>query len=242
MHNSARTQPIGNFNSGGISPEGMEILAAEKRDAATRRRWLIASLVAVGLLLGGAVEAAVFYHHWTQTGVIPPRGGLYFVKKVELPVPIFRQGDPQWRSDLLGPTPATIAAEGCALSSAAMVLTYYGMETDPHRLNEFLKANDGFTPQGWIYWEKAADLVPGQIRHAYEAAASYELIDRNLLKQNPVIVKLKMPSGMSHFVVIAGKDGLDYLTCDPGAGGKKGVYPLRELGSDIQGLRFYERL
>jgi hypothetical protein len=27
---------------------------------------------------------------------------------------------------------------------------------------------------------------------------------------------------------------------DPGAGSAKGLYPLRELGSDIEALRFYE--
>mgnify|MGYP001607066153 CR=1 FL=1 len=31
----------------------------------------------------------------------------------------------------------------------------------------------------------------------------------------------------SHFVVIAGKDGFDYLVRDPGAGSAKGLYPLR---------------
>jgi len=36
------------------------------------------------------------------------------------------------------------------------------------------------------------------------------------------------------------KDGFDYLVRDPGAGSAKGLYPLRELGSDIEGLRFYE--
>jgi hypothetical protein len=41
-------------------------------------------------------------------------------------------------------------------------------------------------------------------------------------------------------VVIAGKDGFDYLVQDPGGGSVKGLYPLRELGSDIEGLRFYE--
>jgi len=29
---------------------------------------------------------------------------------------------------------------------------------------------------------------------------------------------------------------------DPGGGSAKGFYPLRELGSDIEGLRFYERI
>jgi hypothetical protein len=30
------------------------------------------------------------------------------------------------------------------------------------------------------------------------------------------------------------------LFCNPGAGSAKGLYPLRELGSDIEALRFYE--
>jgi hypothetical protein len=46
--------------------------------------------------------------------------------------------------------------------------------------------------------------------------------------------------GVTHFVVIAGKDGFDYLVRDPGAGSAQGLYPLRELGSDIEGLRFYK--
>jgi hypothetical protein len=53
-------------------------------------------------------------------------------------------------------------------------------------------------------------------------------------------VRVRLPSGITHFVVIAGKDGFDYLVQDPGGGSAKGLYPLRELGSDIEGLRFYE--
>ncbi len=59
---------------------------------------------------------------------------------------------------------------------------------------------------------------------------------------NPVIVRVRFRSGITHFVVIAGKDGFDYLIRDPGSGATKGYYPLRELGSDIEALRFYERL
>ena len=70
--------------------------------------------------------------------------------------------------------------------------------------------------------------------------ASYQLIDSNLAHGNPVIVRVRLSGGVTHFVVIAGKDGFDYLVRDPGAGSAKGFYPLRELGSDIEGLRFYE--
>ena len=57
-----------------------------------------------------------------------------------------------------------------------------------------------------------------------------------------VIVRLRYPSGTTHFVVIAGKDGFDYLTRVPGRGAEKGLYPLREFGSKIEALRFYERI
>jgi len=53
-------------------------------------------------------------------------------------------------------------------------------------------------------------------------------------------VRVRLANGITHFVVIAGKDGFDYLIRDPGAGSAKGLYPLRELGSDIEALRFYQ--
>lgn len=178
---------------------------------------------------------------WGKKRALEPSGGLYFARVVVLDVPGFRQGDERWREDLLGPTEGTLGAEGCAVASAAMVMGFYGMETDPGRLNAFLTEHAGYTEQGWIYWEKAAELVPGVARHVYEDAPSYRLIDENLLKGNPVIVRLRYPSGITHFVVIVGKRGFDYLIRDPGAGARKGVYPLREFGSGIEALRFYER-
>ena len=67
-------------------------------------------------------------------------------------------------------------------------------------------------------------------------------IDSNLARGNPVIVRVRLRNGITHFVVIAGKDGFDYLVRDPGAGAAKGFYPLRDLGSDIEALRFYQPL
>ena len=197
-------------------------------------------------ILLAAFAAMIGYAHlqdvWARKGKIEPRGGRYFFTRLELAVPSFRQGDERWRSDLLGPTENTLGAEGCAVASAAMVLASYGIDTDPQRLNAYLQTHDGYTPQGWLYWEKAAELGDGHVRHAYEDLPSYDLIDRNLAHGNPVIVRLRLASGITHFVVIAGKDGFDYLTRDPGAGAARGLYPLRDFGSPIEALRFYERL
>lgn len=198
-------------------------------------------LVAIAGIVGG-IQYSRLKAEWDKKQPIEASGGRYFFHRLELPVPSFRQGDDRWRYDLLGPTQNTLGAEGCAVSSAAMVLASYGIDTDPQRLNTYLNSNGGYTPQGWIYWEKAAELGNGHVRHAYEDLPSYSLIDENLDHHNPVIVRLRLPSGITHFVVIAGKDGYDYLTRDPGAGAAKGMYPLREFGSKIEALRFYERV
>ncbi|HEX5176616.1 MAG TPA: C39 family peptidase [Chthoniobacteraceae bacterium] len=207
-----------------------------------RRRRLILTLAFIAFIVLGSAFGITWWNDWSSLGKIEPRGGLYFPHRLELAVPSFRQGDPLWRYDPLGASDETLGSAGCAISSAAMVFRYYGIDTDPQRLNWFLQEHEGYTPQGWVYWEKAAEFAPERVRHIYEDLPSHRLIDTNLLRGNPVIVRLRMPRGTTHFVVVAGKEGYDYLTRDPGRGANKGLYPLRELGSKIEALRFYEKL
>ena len=197
--------------------------------------FVLAGVVGVILILSA-------WYYYVGTRKIPSAGGLYFFSRLILPVPRFAQDDPRWADDELGPAPSTMGEEGCAVSSAAMVLAFYGEDIDPGRLNAFLSDSGGYTPQGWLYWEKAADYHPGLARHAYEDLPSYFLIDSNLERGNPVIVRIHLLNGVTHFVVIAGKDGFDYLIQDPASAGVNGVYPLRKLAPEIEALRFYEKL
>lgn len=198
-------------------------------------------LILVLFVLAGVTG---LYLHWTWKRPLSPRGGRYYFQRVELPVPSFRQGDEKWRADALGGIPenGTLGSSGCAVAAAAMVFQSYGIETDPQQLNWFLTAVDGYTERGWLYWERAAWWAPDRVRHVYEDLPSYQLIDSNIARGNPVIVRVRYPSGVTHFVVIVGKQGFDYLVRDPGTGAVKGLYPLHELGSDIEALRFYELL
>ena len=99
---------------------------------------------------------------WRKARPVAASGGLYFPGRVELYVPQFFQSDPRWGEDALGATPGRLAAEGCAVASAAMALASYGVDVDPGRLNKFLTTlPGGYTPQGWIYWEKAAEFDSG---------------------------------------------------------------------------------
>jgi len=194
------------------------------------------------LLLVLLVAVLAVHIDWTWKRKLSPRGGRYFFHRIELAVPSFRQSDEKWRADPLGGIEAngTLGGEGCAVAAAAMVFKFYGVEINPQQLNWFLTSVDGYTENGWIYWDRAAWFAPDRVRHVYEDLASYQLIDSNLARGNPVIVRVRLPDGVTHFVVIAGKDGFDYLVRDPGAGSAKGLYPLRELRSDIEALRFYE--
>ena len=195
--------------------------------------WLVLVSVAIGLAVLGWL--------WGYARPIASSGGLFFVRSVRLTVPEFAQGDARWRNDPLGATADSLCAAGCAVSSAAMVLASYGIDTDPGRLNRFLQQHEGYTPEGWLYWEKAAEFTPGLVEKAYEDLPSYARIDWNLLRGNPVVIRVQLP-GTKHFVVIAGKRGWDYLICDPGAGANRGLYPLRELAPQIEALRYYRKL
>ncbi len=188
----------------------------------------------------GAMRARSAWNHWNEKRPLEPRGGLYFPVKILTAPPCFAQADPRWGVDRLGPTEASFAAEGCAVSSAAMALAFYGFNIDPGQLNTFLNNNHGYTPQGWIYWEAAAEFEPGKVRHAYEDLPSYRLIDSNLARHNPVIVRIRRPGGGKHFVLIVGKQGYEYIAQDPGAGGRQVL--LSALESPVEALRFYERL
>jgi hypothetical protein len=182
----------------------------------------------------------VAWERWDRRGHLQPAGGLFFPRTVLLGVPSFAQADPRWGADRLASTQNTLGAEGCAVTSAAMVLAGYGMDLDPGRLNAFLIENQGYTERGWIYWEVAALYERGKVRHAYEALPSYRLMDWNLLKGNPVIVRVRPPGRGTHFVLVVGKHGFDYIAQDPGAGGRQVL--LRDLCSPVEALRFYEKI
>ena len=203
----------------------------------------IVAVVLVAVLAAGASTAWRWAEVWTATATpLTPEGGLYFPTTVLNDVPHFAQADQRWGQSQLAGGSTTLGAEGCAVASAAMVLASYGAEVDPGTLNQFLRGNGGFTRQGWLYWEKAAEFPDASAEHIYEADASHFLIDWNLLRGNPVIVRLRYPNGITHFVVIVGKQGYEYLIRDPGGRYQDGLYFLSEFGSPIEALRFYRQV
>jgi hypothetical protein len=84
-------------------------------------------LIGIGVVI--LLSALSWYYFWPRE--IGSYGGMYFPYPVRLAVPRFAQGDARWANDSLAGTQGTMAREGCAVSSAAMVLAFYGFEVDP---------------------------------------------------------------------------------------------------------------
>jgi Peptidase_C39 like family len=177
---------------------------------------------------------------WVLPHRIEGVGGIPVPGRLLITIPRFAQADPLWAGNLLAGTPGTLGDEGCAVASVSMVLAHAGADADPARLNRFLLEHEGYEGRGWLRWETAG-LFPGaNLEKAYEDLPSYELIDVNLLRGNPVIVRVRRLDGITHFVVIVGKQGFDYLIRDPaGSPGGGEVYPLSRLGVPVEALRFY---
>lgn len=56
----------------------------------------------------------------------------------------FSQRDPRWAGEKLGTGEPTLGQAGCLVSAVASMLATWGVATDPHRMNEFLKRSFGF--------------------------------------------------------------------------------------------------
>ena len=229
-----------------MNRQGKNMIDLPPRQPGRKHRVILVA-IALLLLTGTAayfIESRRRANAWKETWStpsksLPPTGGKPFEKRVVLPVPSFLQSDPRWGADPLGPSSTdTLSSAGCAVSSAAMILASYGVDTDPQRLNDYLQAHNGYTPEAWIKWEVAAQLSPKKLS-LYESDASHRLIDENLEKGNPVIVRVRYPNGITHFVVVCGKEDQDYLITDPGKSGSTGVYPLKDLATSIEALRYY---
>lgn len=126
----------------------------------------------------------------------------------------YSQKDPAWADDKLGAGTTTLGYEGCAVTSVAMLLSGYGHPETPQSLNNWLKLNHGFSG-ALIRWEKAPHTrsvkkVPG---------TPMDSINEYLSRKQPVIVQVdyrpETTTLDSHFVLVYGRKGSDYLMLDP---------------------------
>lgn len=157
-------------------------------------------------------------------------------------VPHFSQLDPEWRDDVYDHTDSfegqhyTIGDWGCALSSTAMILKYFGYEytpdgqiMNPATLNQYLINNDGYTDTGLLVWgavEKFAaeaqdtnnQTQPSLLSYSSQTYQSPSTVASLLDDQIPAIIKLEDSDevGVStHFAVANQVEGEDVILNDP---------------------------
>lgn len=140
-------------------------------------------------------------------------------------VPAFAQTDPKWGCEQLGfcwvsgCTGNTIAAQGCLVTSAAMVFNYFSPGyTDPSKLNKCLKEKGGFS-EGCLYiWDNQCQPLDFQIVEVYSTQ-----VLATKLNNYPVIIWDTCKYG-THFFVALKKSGNDFEIIDSMDGKKKLLY------------------
>jgi hypothetical protein len=116
----------------------------------------------------------------------------------------FAQTDPRWGQDRMQRENTAIRSWGCALTSTAMLFHYYGVDTDPGRLNRC--AGD---QADLLYWDPVRQRCAGDRVTAtrWSGAASWDELAQALAAGRPVIVGLQGGPAGSHFLVVTGGSG-----------------------------------
>ena len=152
----------------------------------------------------------------TTEGVIAPEGSLA--------VPLYSQSGQTWSSNIMQTCGTTISAEGCALTSVAMVFTYYGVSITPGALNT--KMGSYACP---VYWGEAVTRAGAGIVKTVSTSSPtawtsvYPAAKAAIDAGKPYILGINKASGGTHFFVISGYTdsgnyAANYTIKDPAGG------------------------
>ena len=128
-------------------------------------------------------------------------------------VPTFSQNDPAWQAAVMKSGSDTIGGAGCALTSAAMLLNYYGSQLSPAQLNSCL--GGGADP---IDWKAVPACTSKVVTGGDRLDFTWQDLDALLASGRPAIVGMLRGQTGSHFVVVtSGGGGLasSYRITDP---------------------------
>ncbi len=198
------------------------------------------------LIVGFAFPAALALAAWW---ILPGRRAE--VRRVPVPTetaplprpatgPFHLQTDPRWANERLGGSGEPLRQVGCTLCCLSMALSHLGMPLDPAQLNRRLKEVDGFTRRGWVKWDAIRQISEGRIHVVIPRDPTHREIDTALAEGHPVLVKVIVPSGFQHWVLLVGRDGGEYLMKDPLGDGRT-LRPLSSIDSDILAVRVVKK-
>lgn len=168
----------------------------------------------------GIVDAATktTILQWIQEGhtrTTPPTDSVAMVggeRLISPRVPHFSQGDPRWGSRTLGRS-SSISKQGCAISSIAMILRFYGRDVDPGNLDAFLDANGGYSGNSvvWSVAGKFMQTASDKLKYHSKSGDQAELrhiLAKRVEANRPTMVRvdygIDTDLTYNHFVVCVG--------------------------------------
>jgi len=138
--------------------------------------------------------------------------------------PLFRQGDPAWRTERLGVSGEgpTLGSAGCAVTACAMALSRLGNTVlTPDALVRHLRASGGFNGP-LVDWSVAGAAVRGAPR-ACPGDLDCAAVDRDLDAGRPVLLRVVhevQGRSQQHWICLTGRDARtgQYTANDPATG------------------------
>lgn len=176
----------------------------------------------------------------SASSAIPTQGGKPMQVRLAEAEPYYLQRDPRWAADTLAPTRQTMSAVGCLVCSLAMGSEALGAPIDPGTLNRRLGASGGYTREARVIWDKVAAATGDAVDVTVHARPQHAILDEALARGELPVVKLILPNGAPHWVLVVGKEGLDYLVKDPLVT-DRAVVKLATRASAIHAVRVLRR-
>ncbi|MGI5900703.1 MAG: glycoside hydrolase family 25 protein [Christensenellales bacterium] len=142
--------------------------------------------------------------------------------------PVYNQRDVRWANVVLG-TKSTIGANGCLLTGASMALNALGIESNPLKLNEQMKAVNGYLDGNLFIWEKIQQIYPTIKFNGHVFNPTYAQMRTSIESGKLPIIYVDFvnntPEIEMHWVFGVGYDSTDILSADPWTGD---IFRLRE--------------
>jgi len=111
-----------------------------------------------------------------------------------------------------------IGNNGCILIDIVMLLKYLGVDIDPQRLVDWLKANGGLYGNLFV-WKSIEKLLPGLTFIAKYTGGALDKIDESLSRKMPCLVHVDFNPGTyvidQHWILIVDKVDGRYVAIDP---------------------------
>ena len=138
------------------------------------------------------------------------------------------QNDPRWASEPIGRSASTMGEAGCLLACVASAMTDLGVEVTPAQLNANLTSADGFSHDRLV-WNRIGNAIP-EFDYTYSRIFGAGRIQKDLERGLLPIVNVRyFKTGVTHWVVIVGAGGGEFLCLDP-ADRSRAPLPLSRHG------------